>query len=119
MPEYTIGMAARQALIVEDSHMGAEGLSVAAAHLVCEMACHNILVARYCDDDASVGIRNDVWFWGDARPGDLMHADAVIVGVDKNCIVFNVFARAETREIGRGLHERMVVSRRRFMSRLP
>ena len=98
--------------------MGAEGLSVAAAHLVCEMACHNILVTRYGDDDASVGIRNDIWFWGDARPDDLMHADAVIAGVDKNLIVFNVFARAGNEEICRGVHERMVVSRRRFMSGL-
>ena len=39
MPEYNIGMAAGQALIVADGHMGAEGLSVTAAHLVCEMAC--------------------------------------------------------------------------------
>jgi predicted thioesterase len=118
MPEYTIGMAARQALIVEDSHMGTEGLSVAAAHLVCEMACHNILVTRYGDDDASVGIRNDIWFWGDARRRDLMHADAVIAGIEENRILFNVFARAGTEEIGRGVHERMVVSRRRFMSGL-
>ena len=99
--------------------MGDEGLSVTAAHLVCEMACHNILVTRYGEDDASVGIRNDIWFWGDARPGNLMHADAVIAGIDENRIVFNVFARAGTEEIGRGIHERMVVSRQRFMAGLP
>jgi predicted thioesterase len=119
MPEYTIGMAARQALIVEDGHIGNEGLSVTAAHLVCEMACHNILVTRYGDDDASVGIRNDIWFWGDARPGDLMYADAVITEINEKRIFFNVFARVGTEEIGRGVHERMVVSRRRFLNGLP
>ena len=119
MPEYNIGMAAWQALIVADGHMGAEGLSVTAAHLVCEMACHNILVTRYAEDDASVGIRNDIWFWGDAQPGNLMYADAVIIGSGENRILFNVFARVGTEEIGRGVHERMVVSRRRFLNGLP
>lgn len=119
MPEYTVGMTARQVTLLTDADIGDEGLTVTRLHLACEMACHNILVAAYGADDTSVGIRNDIWFWGDAASGDLLHAEAMIAGIDGNRIVFNVFARAGTTEVARGVHERMIVSQARFMKSLP
>lgn len=119
MPEYTIGMAATQTDLLVDADIGDEGLTVTKLHLACEMACHNILVTRYDDDDASVGMRNDIWFWGDAAAGDLLHAEAMIAGIDRKRVVFNVFVRAGTTEIARGVHERLLVSRDKFMSALP
>lgn len=118
MPEYTVGMTARQVVLLEDSDIGDEGLTVTTLHLACEMACHNILVEAYGPDDASVGIRNDIWFWGDAASGDLLHAEAMIAAIDGKRIVFNVFARAGTTEIARGVHERLIVSQARFMESL-
>lgn len=119
MTVYSIGMTARQTDVLDDADIGDEGLTVMKLHLACEMACHNILVARYEDDNASVGIRNDIWFWGDAAAGDLLHAEAVIAGLDRKRVVFNVFVRAGTTEIARGVHERMLVSREKFMASLP
>tara|TARA_R110002110_G_scaffold36666_1_gene122053 strand:- start:1 stop:372 length:372 start_codon:yes stop_codon:yes gene_type:complete len=118
MPEYTVGMTARQVVLLEDSDIGDEGLTVTTLHLACEMACHNILVEAYGPDDTSVGIRNDIWFWGDAASGDLLHAEAMIAAIDGKRIVFNVFARAGTTEIARGVHERLIVSQARFMESL-
>ena len=119
MPEYTIGMMDRQTDVLISADIGDEGLTVTKLHLACEMACHNILSTRYGDDDASVGIRNDIWFWGDAAAGDLLHAEAMISGLDRKRVIFNVFARAGTVEIARGVHERLLVSRANFMSTLP
>ena len=119
MPGYSVGMTARQVTLLQDADIGDEGLTVTRLHLACEMACHNILVEAYGDDDTSVGIRNDIWFWGDAASGDLLHAEAMIAGIDGNRIVFNVFARAGTTEVARGVHERMIVSQARFMKSLP
>ena len=118
MPEYTVGMTARQVVLLEDSDIGDEGLTVTTLHLACEMTCHNILVEAYGPDDTSVGIRNDIWFWGDAASGDLLHAEAMIAAIDGKRIVFNVFARAGTTEIARGVHERLIVSQARFMESL-
>jgi fluoroacetyl-CoA thioesterase len=119
MPEYSVGMTARQVTLLDDADIGDEGLTVTRLHLACEMACHNILVEAYGEDDTSVGIRNDIWFWGDAASGVLLHAEAMIAGIDGNRIIFNVFARAGTTEVARGVHERMIVSKARFMMSLP
>ena len=119
MPEYSLGMTARQVTLLEDTDIGDEGLTVTRLHLACEMACHNSLVSAYGADDASVGIRNDIWFWGDAASGDLLHAEAMIAGIDGKRIIFNVFARAGTTEVARGVHERLIVSQARFMKSLP
>jgi predicted thioesterase len=119
MPDYTAGMTARQTDVLAPSDIGEEGLTVTKLHLACEMACHNILVSLYGDDDASVGVRNDIWFWGDAAAGDLLHAEAMIAGIDRKRVIFNVFVRAGTAEIARGVHERLLVSREKFMKSLP
>tara|TARA_R110002126_G_scaffold20353_21_gene75430 strand:+ start:791 stop:1162 length:372 start_codon:yes stop_codon:yes gene_type:complete len=119
MPDYTVGMTACQTDLLTPSDIGDEGLTVTKLHLACEMACHNILVQFYDIDDTSVGIRNDIWFWGDAAAGSLLHAEAVIAGIDRKRIVFNVFVRAGTIEIARGVHQRMLVSRQKFMESLP
>jgi predicted thioesterase len=118
MPEYTVGMTARQVTLLEDVDIGDEGLTVTRLHLSCEMACHNILVESYGDDDTSVGIRNDIWFWGDAASGVLLHAEAMIAAIDGNRIIFNVFARAGTTEVAPGVHERLIASKARFMNSL-
>lgn len=119
MPAYSTGMTAHQTDVLTADDIGEEGLMVTKLHLACETACHNVLVQRYGDDDASVGILNDIWFWGDAAAGDLLHAEAMIAALDRKRVVFNVFARAGTTEIARGVHERMLVSRAKFMASLP
>ncbi len=113
------GMSARDVRLLQSVDLCENGLATRVLHLACEMACHNILAPRFEGDDTSVGIRNDIWFWGDAEPRELLHAEAVITRVDGRLVIFNVTARAGTREIARGIHERMLVSKQRFMNSLP
>ena len=115
MPEYRTGLMGRQLLLLSPAHFDTVGVSITTLHLACEMACHNVLVARYAIDDASVGIRNDIWFWGDANPGSYIEADAVISEIDRKRIVFNVFVRSGIAEIARGQHERLLISKSDFM----
>jgi len=119
LPEYTEGMTARDVRLLSDADFTDGHLSTATVHLAAEMACHNVLTERFGADDASLGIHNDIWYWGDAGPGELLHAEAMIAAVDGRRIVFNVFVRAGIREIARGIHERMLVSHARFMASLP
>ncbi len=118
-PEYTVGMTASESRKLEGSDLVDGALPTMTLHLFCEMACHNVLAPHYAADDASVGRSNDIWFWGDAAAGESLHCEAVITAVDGRRITFNVFARAGTREIARGTHERMLVSRSRFLASLP
>ena len=118
MKELYEGMTARDVRLLGDGDFADGRLSVTTVHLACEMACHNILAAQFDEDDTSLGIRNDIWFWGEAKPGDLLHAEAMVARIDGSRIVFNVFARAGLHEIARGVHERKLVSKSRFMAAL-
>ena len=119
MSGYSRGMAAREVRLLGPGDMEDGRLSAAVLHLVCEMACHNILAPLFGDDDTSLGAHNDIWFWGEAAPGELLLAEAVIARIDGRRVEFNVVARAGIREIARGLHERALVSRSRFTAGLP
>lgn len=112
-------MTAREVCLLGPDQMRAGVLSTKTLHLACEMACHHILAPLFGPDDTSVGIHNDIWFWGDAAPGELLQAEAVIAGIDRNRILFNVNARAGVREIARGTHRRALVSAAEFDARLP
>ena len=50
--------------------------------------------------------------------GQHVTAEAVVTGVDDRRIVFEVTARDETRQIGRGTHERAIVDLDRLAQRL-
>lgn len=119
MPDYYEGMTAHDLRQLSPVDFTDGRLSVGTVHLACEMACHNILFPLFGEDDTSVGIRNDIWFWGNAAPGELLHAEAMISSIDGRRIRFNVFARAGIHEVARGVHERMLLSKRKFMAALP
>ena len=115
MPDGFLGLSARQVISLSCDHFDETKLSVWVVHLACEMACHNILAPGFGADDASVGIHNDIWFWGNAVPGSVLEAEAVISGIDRKRFVFNVFVRCGVAEIARGQHERLMVSQSKFM----
>lgn len=118
MKELYEGMTARDVRLLKESDFAEGHLTVTTVHLACEMACHNILAAQFDEDDTSLGTRNDIWFWGEAKPGELLHAEAMIARIDGSRVVFNVFARAGLHEIARGVHERRLVSKSRFTAAL-
>lgn len=119
MIPYSPGMMAREVRLLGRDEMRDGVLSTTALHLACEMACHHILAPLFGPDDTSVGIHNDIWFWGDAAPGELLLAEAVIAQIDRRHILFNVNARAGVREIARGTHRRALVSMADFNAGLP
>jgi fluoroacetyl-CoA thioesterase len=68
--------------------------------------------------ESAVGTAVDVRHLAATPVGHQVTAEAEVTGVDGRRVMFNVSARDETEEIGRGTHERMVVDLRRIGERL-
>ncbi len=115
---FAVGMAAYQTLFTGPADLADGCFPTSTLHLLCEMASHNVLAPHFGPDDASVGLHNDIWYWGDALQGELVHAEAAITRISRRRLTFNVFVRASIREIARGTHERVLVSRARFLEGL-
>jgi fluoroacetyl-CoA thioesterase len=68
--------------------------------------------------ESAVGTAVDVRHLAATPVGHMVTAEAEVTGVDGRRVMFNVSARDETEEIGRGTHERMVVDLRRLGERI-
>ena len=68
--------------------------------------------------ESAVGTAVDIRHLAATPVGHQVTAEAEVTGVDGRRIAFNVSARDEIEEIGRGTHERMVVDLRRLDERL-
>jgi fluoroacetyl-CoA thioesterase len=68
--------------------------------------------------ESAVGTAVDIRHLAATPVGHEVTAEAEVTGVDGRRVTFNVSARDETEEIGRGTHERMVVDVRRLGQRL-
>jgi len=68
--------------------------------------------------ESAVGTVVDVRHLAATPVGHRATAEAVVTLVEERRIVFTVTARDEIEEIGRGIHERMVVDLRRIAKRL-
>jgi fluoroacetyl-CoA thioesterase len=68
--------------------------------------------------ESAVGTAVDIKHLAATPVGHDVTAQAEVTGVDGRRISFDVSARDETEEIGRGTHERMVVDLRRLDQRL-
>lgn len=65
----------------------------------------------------SVGISLNVQHLSPTPVGLKIFAEAVIKEIDGRKIIFEVFAKDEREEIGRGTHERFIVDRKKFQSK--
>jgi fluoroacetyl-CoA thioesterase len=83
-----------------------------------ESAAMNALEGVLGPGETSVGTRIDVAHIAATPLGDEVRAEARLVGVDGRHLTFDVVAHDSTQRIGEGRHERVVVSRERFMARL-
>ena len=68
--------------------------------------------------ESAVGTVVDIRHLAATPVGHEVTAEAEVTGVDGRRVAFNVSARDESEEIGRGTHERMVVDLRRLDERL-
>src|SRR5499427_3202794 len=86
--------------------------------LAMENAALNAIRGYLDAGESAVGTTVDVRHLAATPVGHQVTAEAEVTGVDGRRVTFNVSARDETEEIGRGTHERMVVDLRRLGERL-
>jgi len=83
-----------------------------------ENAALNAVRAYLDPGESAVGTQVNIQHLAATPAGHQVTAEAVVTKVDGRRIEFNVSARDETEEIGRGTHERMVVDMARLDRRL-
>jgi predicted thioesterase len=86
--------------------------------LVMENAALNAVREFLDSGEAVLGTRIDVRHVAATPVGHRVRAEAEVVSVEEKHIEFRVAAWDEVEEIGRGIHERMVVDLRRMKDRL-
>jgi predicted thioesterase len=83
-----------------------------------ETAAVEALRGRLPDSDTTVGTRIDVSHLAATPLGDEVRAEATLVAVDGRRLSFDIVAHDSCQKIGEGRHERVIVSRDRFLARL-
>jgi len=83
-----------------------------------ETAAMEALRGRLSDGDTTVGTRIDVSHLAATPLGDEVRAEATLTSVDGRRLTFEIVAHDSSQKIGEGRHERVIVSRERFVDRL-
>ena len=83
-----------------------------------ETAAMEALHGHLSDSDTTVGTRIEVSHLAATPIGDEVRADATLVSVDGRKLTFELVAYDSRQKIGEGRHERVIVSRDRFLARL-
>jgi fluoroacetyl-CoA thioesterase len=86
--------------------------------LAMENAALNAIRSYLDPGESAVGTAVDIRHLAPTPVGHDVTAEAEVTRVDGRRVAFNVKARDETEEIGRGTHERMVIDMRRLDERL-
>ena len=86
--------------------------------MMMENAALNAIKPYLEPHESAVGTQVDVQHLAATPVGQHVTAEAEVTEVDGRRIVFAVTARDEIEEIGKGIHERMVVDLRRLTQRL-
>ena len=83
-----------------------------------ETAAMEALRGRLSDSDTTVGTRIEVSHLAATPLGDDVRAEATLTSVDGRRLTFDIIAHDSSQKIGEGRHERVIVSRDRFLARL-
>ena len=86
--------------------------------LIMENAALNAVRPYLAPGESVVGTKIDIEHLAATPVGHVVEAEAEVVAVDRRRIVFKVSARDEREEIGRGMHERMIIDRARMAAKL-
>ena len=83
-----------------------------------ETAAMEALRGCLADDETTVGTRIEVSHLAATPLGDDVRAEATLTSVDGRRLTFDIVAHDSSQKIGEGRHERVIVSRDRFLARL-
>ncbi len=83
-----------------------------------EEAAVTCVKAQLGPDETSVGIRLEVAHTAATPVGMIVRAEAVLKEIDGRRLIFHVTAFDEREKIGEGRHERFVVKKERFLSKV-
>ena len=86
---------------------------------IIEWACIESLHGHLEDDELTLGTHIDVSHVAPTVPGSTVTIDVKLVGVEGRALHFDVEARDEYATISTGRHQRGLINRDRFESRLP
>ncbi len=125
MAELSPGLAGRASWLADDRHSAEAWGSGAVPVLstpslvgLMEAAAMQALSGRLETGDTTVGTRVEVSHVAATPLGDVVRAEATLESVDGRRLVFAVVAYDSRQKIGEGRHERVIVSRERFVAKL-
>lgn len=126
MRDIPVGAKGRYSLDVAPQHLASlfkdptlpPVLATPVMILMMENAALNAIRGYLEPGESAVGTAVDIQHLAATPVGQHATADAEVIEVDRRRIVFMVTAHDQTEEIGRGIHERMVVDLRRLGERL-
>ena len=84
---------------------------------VMEKSAADLVEKLLPEEFTSVGISLDIKHTAPTPIGMKIFAQAEIIAVDGKKIIFEIVANDERGEIGRGIHERFIVDRKKFQSK--
>ena len=126
MSELTIGLRGRATFRVEALHtaeaLGSGDVPVfGTPSLVAllETAAVNAVAGRLGPGETTVGTWLDVSHLAATPVGSDVSAEAELVGIEGRRLIFVVVAHDARNKIGEGRHHRMIVSRERFLAKVP
>jgi len=117
------GITGRLEIVVDETHtahaVGYEGVHVLATPtliLFCERAAGQSISFAKGPRDSSVGLHNDIWHLGPARPGDKVVIESKLIAIDGRKLTFELSGTANGKPLVKGIHEQVWVDLDRFLA---
>lgn len=125
MPELKPGLAGTAETIVRETNtaiaMGSGSLQVFATPCMValmEQAACNAVAACLDEESTSVGTLVNITHDAATGMGKKVTATATLTAVEGRKLVFEITAADEDKQIGKGIHERFIVNKEKFMAKL-
>ena len=103
------------------SEMGSGSLDVFATPAMValmEKAACEVINSSLTSEETTVGIKMDIEHIKATPIGDNVEATAVLTGIEGRKLIFSVSAKDNEGIIGQGVHERFIVNKEKFLSKL-
>jgi fluoroacetyl-CoA thioesterase len=119
------GMTLEKTIVIAEqhlaAHLGSGSLRVLATPAMIsfmESISHQLLVQYLPEGFSSVGTHVDVYHLAPTPLGNTVRVTSEVMQIDGIRVQFNVQAWDEREQIGKGLHERVVIDHARFLRRV-